>query len=75
MKSDAAIERETSRKWAKLSIQCFRRYFSTGLQGWLIRAHGYRHEALEHAATVGDKGKFVKKMQEKIEKVMKKGKR
>ena len=58
-KSDATIERETSRKWLARAIACYQKFDRTGKNKWLIRAESYRQEALEHAALIGDCGKTV----------------
>lgn len=70
-KSDATIERETASKWAARTLACYAR--STAAKTvheqlkWRERAKGYRDEALEHAALVGDGGKTVKKIQRKLD--------
>ena len=66
-KSDVVIERETAEKWAARSIACFEKYAETGNQKWLVRAEDYKHEALEHAALVGDFGRTVCRVQKMIE--------
>lgn len=71
LRSNASIERETSRKWASRSIARYARYLSTGDAKWLVLSSDYKNEALEHAAMVGDYGKFVSQIQRRIERRMK----
>lgn len=66
-KSDAEIEREIALKHAARSIACRKQYVNTGKAEWLIRAERWRDEALEHAAMVGDYGKFVAGMQKVLD--------
>lgn len=65
-KSDAAIELETALKWAGRAVACRERYARTGRAAWLLRARDYAHEALEHAALVGDYGRTAAEVQRKI---------
>lgn len=65
-KSDAEIERETSEKWFKRAVACYRQYESTGRVGWLTRFEDYFHESLEHAALARDGGKLVGKLEKRL---------
>lgn len=81
MKSDAALELETANSWAARAISCFARAADVARSAaksqsvamveeageWRLRAENYRHEALEHAALVGDHGKTVGAIQRKID--------
>ncbi len=67
-KSDAMIERQTAHKWADHAIDSLVEYAKNGNVPWLIRAEGYKHEAVEHAGTVYDYGKTAGIIQRKIEK-------
>lgn len=69
--SDAALERSTARKWCAMSLACLERYESSGSSRWLARALDYRHEALEHAALVGDGGRLVGQVQRATTSVVK----
>lgn len=73
-KSEAAIERETALKWAGRAVACYRRYITTGDERWQVRAHDYRHEALEHAAIIGDHGRTAAAIQKRLDHAMKKRK-
>lgn len=66
-KSDAAIERETAFKWAGRAVACYEEYAATGDVDWLRRGDDYRHEALEHAGTIGDRGATVRVIQDQID--------
>lgn len=67
-KSDRVIQRETAERYAARAIVCYRRHRRTGRVSWLLRAEDFRHEALEHAALVGDGGKLVGRVEERIKK-------
>ena len=67
-KSEAQIERETAHKWAERAEVCYDRYRTTGRKSWQQRAESYRHEALEHAALVGDGGKLVGVLERRLAK-------
>lgn len=71
-KSDSEIERETAKKWAARAIACYEEYHSTNSLKWLLRADNYRHEALEHASIVGDRGRLVGQLQKEIDLIKKK---
>lgn len=71
-KTDAQIERETAQKWASRAIGCYAFYTARGDEAWLIRYENYRHEALEHAATVEDRGVTVRRVQDTIDREIKK---
>ena len=70
-KSDAAIERETAYKWAARAVACCQKYAQTGTSHWLRRVEDYRHEALEHAALVGDRGATVRALQDEMDREIK----
>lgn len=53
-KSESTIERETALKWLARMTACLRRHRKTKRVSWLLRAKGYRDEALEHAALAGN---------------------
>lgn len=74
-KSDPAIERETSKTWYQRALDAYREYTRTGMVTWLMRADRFKHEALEHAAGVGDHGSTVGKMQRDLDDAAKKAKR
>ena len=78
-KSDATIERETARKWTARAVACYARAKKSRTDAargkWRERAKGYRDEALEHAALVGDGGKTVKRVQRELDYVLRKLKR
>jgi hypothetical protein len=75
VKSDAAIERETAKKWLKLALDCYAEYDETGDTEWLVRATSYRDEAMEHAALIGDHGRTVGAVQRRFERECKRQKR
>lgn len=70
-KSDSRIERETAEKWANRAIACYALYLPYSNVDWLTRYDSYRHEALEHAAVVGDRGATVRRIQDKIDREIK----
>lgn len=63
-KSAEQIEQETAYKWASRAIACDMLYKQTGLLHWLLRAEDMKHEALEHAAVVMDRGATVRTLQD-----------
>ena len=65
-KSEAKIERETAEKWCERALACYRQFARTKDVAWLLRATGYRQEAMEHAAMVEDRGKTVGAMQDRL---------
>lgn len=65
-KSDARLQRETALKWSSRAQQCWAEYLATGKMSWRDRAFDYRHEAIEHAALVGDGGKLVGEVERKL---------
>lgn len=69
-KSAAQIERETASKWADRAIDCFAKFEATGDAKWLVRGEDMKHEAVEHAATVGDYGKTAGRIQRMIERAV-----
>jgi hypothetical protein len=58
-KSDRQINVETAYKWAARAVVSFSEFARTKSLEWLLRAEDYRHEALEHAALVGDDGELT----------------
>lgn len=71
-KSASRLDFETADRWASRSIACYRlakeaRDVDEKAE-YLARATDYRHEALEHAALVGDRGKTVRVVQDRIDK-------
>jgi hypothetical protein len=70
-KSAATVERETANKWAARAIACYTQCVETGELRWRLRGDDYRHEALEHAALIGDNGKTVARLQVRIDRVRK----
>ena len=71
-KSDATLERETARKWADRAIAACHWYREKPDLKWVRKAWDWHHEALEHAALVGDGGKTVAKIQAEIDREMSK---
>jgi hypothetical protein len=65
-RSDREISVATAEKWCDRSVVAYRQYRKTRSIDWLLRAEDYRHEALEHAALVGDGGKLVGKLERLI---------
>ena len=65
-KSSAEIDRDTARKWADRAIASYGLYGQTGELDRLLAAEDHKHEALEHAAQVGDRGKFVGEIEREI---------
>jgi hypothetical protein len=72
-KSDATIDRETALKWAGRAVACYQRYAATGKIRWLLRAENHEHEAMEHAALVGDRGKTLRAVQDELERARRSG--
>jgi hypothetical protein len=70
LKSDAQIERETAKKWAERAVACYAIFLSRGDAAWALRYDNYRHEALEHAAVVGDRGATVRQVQDWIDRAV-----
>ena len=66
-KSDAQIERETAWTWARRAIASMEQFQKTQDFSWVLRSETFKHEALEHAATVNDYGKTVKMIQTAID--------
>lgn len=52
-KSKAQIELETANKWTARAIAAYELASQTGLFFWIVDAHLYEHEAIEHAAEAG----------------------
>jgi hypothetical protein len=74
-KSDKTIERETAKKWTARAAACYERAAETtgaARTKWLLRADDYKHEALEHGALVGDRGRTVGKIERELEVLRKK---
>lgn len=65
--SDEDLEKDTAVKWAARSIACCVAFAKSKDRKWLVRANDYKHEALEHAALVKDKGATVNEVQTEIE--------
>lgn len=65
--TEKQVERQVALKWVAYAKDAYAEYKRTGKLDWLIRAHGYRAEALEHAGQVGDYGKFVGECQRQID--------
>ena len=73
-KSDRVIERETATKWAEYAIVCWERAATAhDPLPWLLRAESYKHEALEHAATVGDMGRTLRKIEKRLDRAERAG--
>lgn len=53
-KSLADIQRETAWTWASRAAACYEKLAKTGDWKWKTDAEEYRHEAVEHAALIGD---------------------
>jgi hypothetical protein len=66
-KSDATIELETAKKWAARAIAAYRMFVRNGARGYFERYVNYKHEAIEHAATVEDHGRTAGRVQREIE--------
>ncbi len=66
-KSQADIECETAYVWGSRAVACYGLFKATNDVSWYVRATHYRDEALEHAAMVGDHGKFVGHVQRMID--------
>lgn len=66
-KDSRQIELETALKWASRCVACYHIYDTTGELIWLTRGDDYRHEALEHAAMVMDKGVTCGAIEREIE--------
>lgn len=66
--TDAQVQRQTAWTWAKRAIR-YRRYAERDGERceWWARYDDARHEALEHAALVGDRGKTVARVQAKVD--------
>lgn len=63
-RTDKAIERETALKWAYRAVACWERAAKArDPLPWILRAADYKHESLEHAATVGDHGRTLSKVE------------
>lgn len=68
--SDAQVQRATARTWAQRAIRYRKRAEKTcgaAQCEWWRRFDDARHEALEHAAVVGDHGKTVARVQAMID--------
>ena len=73
-KSDGAINRETAVKWALRALACYgnaKKTTGATRQEWILRAADYSHEALEHAALIGDGGRSVGALEKSFDKVRK----
>jgi hypothetical protein len=66
-KTDKIINVETAYKWAGRAVASYLEFNRTEGVEWLFRAEDYRHEAIEHAALVGDGGELLKMLEEQIE--------
>ena len=53
-KSLAQIQKETAWTWASRAAACYEKLAKTGDWKWKTDAEEYRHEAVEHAALIGD---------------------
>lgn len=53
-KSLADIQKETAWTWASRAAACYEKLAKTGDWKWKTDAEEYRHEAVEHAALIGD---------------------
>jgi hypothetical protein len=73
-KSDGEINRETAKKWALRALACYgnaKKTTGATRQEWLLRAADYSHEALEHAALIGDGGRSVGALEKSFDLVRK----
>lgn len=73
--TDAQVQRETALTWAKRAIRYrVRAERECGAEQceWWRRYDDARHEALEHAALVGDSGKTVARVQAMVDRVRRK---
>jgi len=62
------IQKKTAYTWAARAIACYHKLEETGDLKWKVDAEEYRHEALEHAALIGDTHPNVlEEIQKKIE--------
>lgn len=53
-KSLAQIQEDTAWTWASRAAACYKKLAETGDWKWKTDAEEYRHEAVEHAALIGD---------------------
>jgi hypothetical protein len=66
--TDAQVQRDTAQTWVKRAIRYRKRAERDGAQcEWWRRFDDARHEALEHAALVGDRGKTVARVQAMVD--------
>ncbi len=68
--SEAQVQRQTTWTWAKRAIRYRKRAERESgerRREWMRRFDDARHEALEHAALVGDSGKTVARVQAAID--------
>ena len=70
-KTNEQIEEETARKWGARACGCYALGIKAEAVGdkllWLIRGEDFRHEALEHAALIGDRGVFLTELQKTVD--------
>jgi hypothetical protein len=66
-KTDRTINIETAYKWAARAVVAYIQFTKTESFEWLLRAEDYRHEALEHAALVGDNGVLTGMLEAQID--------
>lgn len=68
--TDAQVQRETALTWARRAIRYRKRAereYGAAQCEWWRRFDDARHEALEHAALVGDRGKMVARVQATVD--------
>jgi hypothetical protein len=68
-KTDKLINVETAYKWAQRAVVAYVQFGKVGQIEWLLRAEDYRHEALEHAALVGDGGELTNLLESSMDSV------
>lgn len=66
-RSRARTQAATAATWARRAIAAFNRAARSGSRDWLLDGEDHRHEALEHAALIGDHGRTVARMQKQID--------
>lgn len=59
----AALAKATTKTWSRRAIVAYNKFKKTGDQDAFLAAEEHRHEALEHAALVGDEGNTVARTQ------------
>lgn len=69
-KNPAEIDARAAKTWADRAVAAYEVYAETGEERYLLAAREYRREALEHAGAVGDFGRAVRAVQERIDRVV-----